>query len=300
MFQTAAPRRGEAESESNPTGELDLGRRSRSRFPLRVPTRGTDGRSNLGDAEAPTRRRPLVAGAGVLVVVVCTALGAIAGGRSSSRVAYLEMARFVPQGAMLTAADLESSTLAPLQGLAVLPTSDVRDVVGRYATVSLVPGTLLAAADVSSLGPLSPGEALVGAVLAGDQLPPTLAVGDRVLVVLGGQTVGAPTAGSPTSSTGSTGPAATAAGGTGSAGSPAGPGGSNGHASATTTGALGGAAGDAVLATGTVTDLFAGGSSTGNAEVVGIEVPSADASAVAQASAAGDVSLAEISRAPRS
>lgn len=286
MFQTTAPRRKDAESASEPFSELDLGHGARSRLRLLMRLRGVEGK-NLHDAHmAGPRRRPLLALAGVLVVVACTALGALAGGRSSRTVAYLRVARFVPQGAKLTVADLESTTLSQLQGLTVLSAADAGQVIGRYAAVSLVPGNLLAAADVSSLGPLSPGQALVGADLAGDQLPPTLSVGDRVLVVLGGQGVGAP-AGSASISSAGTG-SATGAATSGTSGTPS---------AGATSGGLGGVASGAVLATGTVTDLFAASASSGTAEVVGIQVPSADAAGVAQASAAGDLSLAEISAA---
>ncbi len=192
--------------------------------------------------------------------------------RADRKVALLVVGRVVAEGTVVTASDLRSSLVVPGAGLSSIPTADVQQVVGRRATVSLLPGTLLAPADVGSGGALPSHQALVGTSLAADQLPSTLAAGDRVLVVLGGASLG----GSSTPST------------------PLGPAGSSAIGGSVTPA---GAPPSSVLTVGTVADLSVLGgqiAGAGASYLVTLEIPASDAASVAEASASGNVSLAEI------
>ncbi|MDA8039072.1 MAG: SAF domain-containing protein, partial [Actinomycetota bacterium] len=64
--------------------------------------------------------------------------------RADRKVALLVVGRVVAEGTVVTASDLRSSLVVPGAGLSSIPTADVQQVVGRRATVSLLPGTLLA------------------------------------------------------------------------------------------------------------------------------------------------------------
>ncbi len=226
-------------------------------------------------------RRPLLAAGGVLIALVCAALGAVVANRAPRPVAFLAVARLVPVGMIVTAADLETVSIPPVAGLDVMRLRDARQVVGRRATEDLQPGSLLVPGDLASRGGLPKGVALVGTSLAVDQMPADLATGERVLVVLC-RTKGA--ADSSPTSWGSTMGMVSGASGAASDGavpSPTGPPGS-------------------VLTRATVVSLTAPGGSLGLSAarstdyVATLEVPEAAAAAVTAASAMGDIGLAVI------
>lgn len=212
-------------------------------------------------------RRGVLAAAGAATVILCAALGAVVAGRANERHDYLAIARYVPQGAMISTAELGSVSITPAAGLGAIPVTNQASVLGRHAAVALEPGALVVRADLTTAPSLPAAAALVGTSLNADQVPLALAAGDHVLVLLGG----------PSSAL----QAATAAPGAGSSGSPA-----------RSTGLL---ARGIVAAVGSA----AGQASASGTEVVTVEVPVASAPAVAAASAAGDVSLAEVPAAPK-
>ncbi|MGH9303354.1 MAG: hypothetical protein ACRDZ5_02955 [Acidimicrobiales bacterium] len=206
---------------------------------------------------------------GVLIVVACTAAGALVARDENHRQAFLAVDRYVAPDSTLVAADLESVSIVPSAGLDPIPVSDAPEVLGRRVGVGLAPGSLLSASDLTAALDLPVGDALVGASLSASQLPETLEVGDPVLVVLGGSP--APNAlvqPEPMSSVATR------------------PGGRTGESTA---------AGD-VLAKGFVEQLSAPPSSAGSAgsATVTLAVPEGEAAAVADASAAGELSLAEL------
>jgi hypothetical protein len=231
------------------------------------------------DSWMPTsnrRGRPLLAAAGVLIVLVCAAAGASLAGRQNRTVAYLAVQQAVPAGMPVAAADLGAVDLDPVAGLAALPASQEASVVGQRATTSLAVGTLLAPGDLSSAAPVPAGDAIVGASLSAQQLPVELQPGDPVMLIL-------------TSSAGT-------AGGTESPG-----GQTSGAHAADQPGQL--------LADGTVVDLVeptsgagaVGGLSSATASdttVVSLAVPVASAGEVTAASAAGELSLALVPATP--
>ncbi len=237
----------------------------------------TDRRRESWMPTSARRGRPLLAAAGVLIVLVCAAAGASLAGRQNRTVAYLALQQAVPAGMPVTAADLGTVDLDPVAGLAALPASEEASVVGQRATTSLAVGTLLAPGDLSSAAPVPSGDAIVGASLSAQQLPAELEPGDAVMLIL----------------TSSAGPAS-------GTDAPGGQASTGGHV-ADQPGQL--------LANGTVVDLVepasgsaaAGGLSAAAASdstVVSLAVPVSSAGEVTAASAAGDLSLALVPTTP--
>jgi Flp pilus assembly protein CpaB len=232
------------------------------RPPADAPNSGR--RRDRLDAERSGRRphlapeRPLRAAAGLLVVVACAAVGAAVAGRSGRTEAVLEVARPVATGIALGAEDLEVVDLVPSPRLRVVPATALGSVVGQPARVPLVPGALLVPGDLGAGPRVPPDSALVGTSLAPDEVPSGLAPGDEVLVVPSG------------------------------AGQPAGE-------LASASDPVGSSLRPAVLAQATVIAVEQPGttSPTGD-ELVTLAVPRSAAADVAAASAAGDVSLAEL------
>ena len=197
---------------------------------------------------------------GVLVVVVtCALAGAEVASRADHKTTYLAVAAYVPQGAVLSSGDLSVVALTSAGGIDPIPAEQEASVVGRRAGEALQPGSLLVAGDFTASAQSDAGDALVGSSLAADQAPAGLAAGSTVLVVVNDQAGG--------------GPAAT-----------------SGAATSSTSG------GD-VLVVGTVYAISqpSGAEAVTSAdETVTLEVPQDDAAAVTAASAAGDLSVAEI------
>jgi hypothetical protein len=227
------------------------------------PPWGTEGRRSRS---ARTRagsagRRPVLAAFGVLVVVGCAALGADVATRVDHRAAYLAVATYVPEGSAIAPGDLALVRMTPASGLAAIPSADSASVLGRRASEPLEPGSLLVPDDLTDALPLPAGDALVGTSLSTDQAPAGLTPGASVIVVLS-----APSSAGSTASVGESGAASTS---------------------------------DGAIAVGTVYAVVLPSTSDQAAasddEIVTLEVPKPAAAEVTAASAAGSVSLAEIS-----
>jgi len=92
--------------------------------------------------------------------------------------------RLVPAGAVISVSDLGSTSISMGSGIAVIPGSQLRQVVGEIAAVPLQPATLLSPSQLTSSRAPAPGVELVPAAVRPADLPATgLAAGDRVLVV---------------------------------------------------------------------------------------------------------------------
>jgi hypothetical protein len=208
-----------------------------------------------------------------LVVVACAALGAEVATRIDHRGDYLAVAAYVPQGAVIVSGDLAVVRVTSASGLATIPATEEAAVLGSRASEPLEPGSLLVGDDLSGAVPLPAADALVGASLASNQAPAGLAPGDSVIVVFSepdSDTSPAPTAGTTPSPTGST---------------------------STSTGQGGPAIGTVyAIAVPSASDQ----ADASDDEIVTLEIPTSDAAEVTAASAAGDVSLAEVSSRPSS
>lgn len=143
----------------------------------------------IGPADAPRRvrqrhiRRGWV-GVGVLAIVLA-ALGSATLFRAiGPSQAYLALARDVPVGAQLTSEDLRVVRLNSSPGLSPVPERDVAEVIGAYAAVPLVAGSLLSPAHLTDEPVPGPGEQLVAIGLSPERLPSNdLRPGQPVLLV---------------------------------------------------------------------------------------------------------------------
>jgi hypothetical protein len=215
----------------------------------------------------PTRsKRPgLVIGSAALVAA-CAAIFALVYTHSARQVSVIEITRPVMQGQLLTSADVGEVQVGDSGGIAVVPYSDVRRVVGAVAAVSLVSGALLAPGDVSMSWSLPAGDAVVGIDLKPGMLPASgVSPGETVTIVLTGPS------GTPVPTQTSTGSGSSDGGGNATSISPS------------------------VIGTATVVavDEPQVDSSDGDF-VVSVELSSEVAPAVAVASAAGQAALIEV------
>ncbi|MEV2240146.1 SAF domain-containing protein [Micromonospora sp. NPDC049891] len=123
-------------------------------------------------------------GVAVALMAVC-ALGAVAlFGYVSRTQPYLALARDVPVGAQLTAADLVTVHLNPSPGIAGVPQDQAQDMIGKYTAVALLSGTLLHPGALVDKPFPAPGEQVVGLSLKAGQMPSTpLRPGATVLLV---------------------------------------------------------------------------------------------------------------------
>jgi hypothetical protein len=149
---------------------------------------GADG-YGAGPVPAPrlVRQRRVRRGwlaAGVLLVAL-SALGSAALFRAVGPAQeYLALADDVPVGALVTTSDLIVVRLNHPPGLSLVSAADADLVVGRYAAVPLVAGTLVSRAQLTTQPVPGPGEQLVAVPLSRNQLPGgVLRAGDPVLLV---------------------------------------------------------------------------------------------------------------------
>jgi hypothetical protein len=133
----------------------------------------------------PRRRSPALVSLGVVLVVI----GALAGWQfvqsaTSADRQVIAVYQDVPQGEQITADDLQVVGIVPVHGLLPIAASRMSSVVGQYAKVTLVPGTLLTDADLSTSNVVGPDDAVIGLELTANQRPQrTLRPGDHVMLV---------------------------------------------------------------------------------------------------------------------
>ncbi len=160
------------------------------RLPSAPPVSGAGSRLDAAArpvrlAGLPRRRRPFVAAAGVAVVAAGAAVTVSLVSGAGARTGVLAVARPVPVGAVLSAADLTVVRVGKDAGLRPVPAGDASRLVGQRAAVALNPGALLTPADVTVRPVPAAGEQLVAISLKSGQLPAAgLRAGDRVLVVV--------------------------------------------------------------------------------------------------------------------
>lgn len=133
----------------------------------------------------PRRRSPAMVSLGV-VLVVLGALGAwkYVGLASSGTHPYVAVYRPVPLGAQITADDVQIVSITRAAGLNPIPGDEMSQVIGKYARVELVAGTLLTPQDLTDQAPPGAGQALVGLNLKIGQRPVReLHAGDHVVLI---------------------------------------------------------------------------------------------------------------------
>jgi len=153
-----------------------------------APTHQTPG----GPLDAPVappkvvrqrRMRPGLLGLAVLLVVLGGLGSAFAVTSVRATGSYLAVAREVPVGRELTADDVVSVQVAGGQGLSPVPASKLDEVVGKRATVPLVPGTLLTMAQLTDAPMVGPGQQQIALGLKASEVPAKeLHPGDKVVL----------------------------------------------------------------------------------------------------------------------
>ena len=130
------------------------------------------------------RRRPALLALAVTMVVL-GALGAAYLATSLGQTSpVIAIAREVPWGQTLTAADLVEARISDDPALEPIPYSDRDQVIGLIAATTLAPGSLLTRDALTDQRLPAPGQQLVGVGVSAVQLPTTaLRPGDDVLLV---------------------------------------------------------------------------------------------------------------------
>jgi SAF domain len=132
----------------------------------------------------PRRRRPAMIALAVAMAGTGVVVSAAIYQREDHQVPVVTVTRPVPAGAVVSASDLGTASISLGGGIAVIPASQLRQVVGEVAAVGLQPGTALSPSELTSSRPPARGVELVPAAVRPADLPATgLAAGDRVLVV---------------------------------------------------------------------------------------------------------------------
>jgi Flp pilus assembly protein CpaB len=137
-------------------------------------------RSETQRASARSRSRVLI---GALVLAVGALGGAVLLGNAGHRRPVVVAARAVRAGEVIGAPDLTTARVAADPGVATIPAGNETALVGKLAAVALVPGALVAPADVASGPGPTAGQAVIGATLKAGQAPIGLRAGDTVLIV---------------------------------------------------------------------------------------------------------------------
>ena len=129
-------------------------------------------------------RRPLVAVASLLLVVVSVAVFANLYAHAGGRVSVLAVAHDVALGQVIEADDVATARISVSSGLSTIPAREVGDVVGQRAEVDLERGTLLAFDELGGRA-LPSGKAIVGVATKLGELPAEgVTPGESVEVVL--------------------------------------------------------------------------------------------------------------------
>ncbi|MCU1399851.1 MAG: putative rane protein [Acidimicrobiales bacterium] len=150
--------------------------------------RRTGSRTSRADARTvtPPRKRsfrvPEVM-LGLMLVAGC-ALAAVVWQRSANSTTTIVVARrVIARGSLITAEDLRGAEVGGETG-AMIAGSDAQLLVGQAAVVDIDAGVPLTRALVIDTPPLGIGEALTSVALAPGDLPPDLAAGDHIKLVI--------------------------------------------------------------------------------------------------------------------
>jgi hypothetical protein len=134
--------------------------------------------------ELPRRRRPAMIALAAALVGAGILASAVLYQRADHQVPVLLVTQAVPAGAVITASDIGTTTIAAGPNVKVIPARQEAQVIGLVAATPLSPGTLLAASELTSRLAPGPGQELVPVPLKPSSLPASgLEPGDQVLAV---------------------------------------------------------------------------------------------------------------------
>lgn len=141
-----------------------------------VPSVAANGRGQVpaGRAGSPLPTRQKRPGYAVLAVILIVGLGALAAyaySRAGQKTPVVMVVKDVSAGHPIARSDL--STVNVAGGVTAIGGSHVESVVGKVATVELLPNTLLQRSMVTDASPLPASSAMVGVQLKPGQMPAT-------------------------------------------------------------------------------------------------------------------------------
>lgn len=149
------------------------------------PSAAVNGLARAPVLPPPRRRRRPALLALAVALVILGALGAAYLATSLGKTsAVIAIAREVPWGQSITAADLVEARISADPALEPIPYSERDQVIGLVAATTLTPGSLLTRDALTDQRLPAPGQQLVGVGVSAVQLPATtLRPGDDVLLV---------------------------------------------------------------------------------------------------------------------
>lgn len=131
-----------------------------------------------------SRRRPALLALGACLMALGILTGAWLVNGAGDRQSVLVVARAVPFGSVIAAADLTRAHVSHDATVATVPATDLAQIVGRVAATDLTPGSLLTRSAVTDAAPPAAGQVLVAIAVPPSRMPAgSLQPGDRVLVV---------------------------------------------------------------------------------------------------------------------
>lgn len=158
-----------------------------STFHSTKTSRQIDSASELRLKAGSRRRRPLLGAASLALLALCTALFSSLYVRAGNQMSVLEVTHEIPVGSSVLQDDLGITRLSMAPGTSFIPANQIDSVVGRKASVALVPGGLLVRGDLTDSYSPPSGSALVGVAIKPGQEPASgVEPGDTVDVLLTG------------------------------------------------------------------------------------------------------------------
>ena len=132
----------------------------------------------------PRRRRPAMIALAVAMAGAGVVVSAAVYQRADHQVAVIVVTQPVPAGAVITKADLSSTIITVGSAVQVIPVTQIDQVSGEIAAVTLQPSTLLARSNLTTMQAPASGQELIAVPTKPYALPASgLEPGDRVLIV---------------------------------------------------------------------------------------------------------------------
>ncbi|WP_049574634.1 hypothetical protein [Nonomuraea sp. SBT364] len=148
-----------------------------------VNTAGLSGPASRKLPVPPRERKPALAALALLLILGGALATTLLVLRSGDRVSAIRIVQQIGAGQRFTPQALEEVQIADT-GIAYVSWSQRQKVLGSFAAVTILPGTLLTSdMGVDASEELGPGKAVVGLALKPGQMPQGLEKGDRVQVV---------------------------------------------------------------------------------------------------------------------
>lgn len=123
----------------------------------------------------------------IAIGVLCCFAGALAFGvlylGNNNLEEVLTLRKSVAAGVIIEDSDLQVARISTDEAIHPIDSSERSSVVGKRATVALVPGSLLTRAQFGTGLQIPTGQAVIGLALKAGQLPANLIVGDPVMLV---------------------------------------------------------------------------------------------------------------------